>query len=104
MINNHEIWTTCTSCGEEYDLRINHFCNKKKIYIDGQIFMVQIEVHDLLCYYSNTVQAAVICRQAQKEYYRKQDQDRLRKAKAMEKKLDQLLLGKKDESQRELFR
>lgn len=76
----------------------------KKIIINDQEYMVPDEVHDLFCYYSNTVQAAVICRQAQKDYYRKQGQDRLRKAKAMEKKLDQFLLGKKDESQTELFR
>jgi len=25
--NNHEIWTTCTDCGAEYDLRQGHHCN-----------------------------------------------------------------------------
>ena len=76
----------------------------KIVIINDQKHMVPDEVHDLLLYYSVTVQAAVICRQAQKDYYRKQDQDRLRKAKAMEKKLDQLLVNKKDERQQELFR
>jgi hypothetical protein len=76
----------------------------KKIIINDREYMVPDEVHDLLCFYSIAIQVTVICRKAQKEYYRKQNQDTLKRAKALEKKLDEMLDGKKDESEKELFR
>ena len=76
----------------------------KTITINNEKYNVEDKVHDLLCFYSNTVQVAVLVRQTQKEYYRKQDQTTLRKAKALEKRLDDLLNGKENINEQNLFR
>lgn len=76
----------------------------KTITIKNEKYNVEDKVHDLLCYYSNTVQVAELVRQAQKDYYRKQDQTTLRKAKALEKRLDDLLNGKENINEQNLFR
>jgi hypothetical protein len=65
----------------------------KIIKIGDESYNVENKVHDLLCWYSSVVQATEICRNAQKAYFAKQDQERLKRAKAMEKKLDDLLTG-----------
>ena len=78
----------------------------KKIKIGDESYMVENKVHNLLCWYSSVVQAAEICRNAQKAYFSKQDQERLKRAKAMEKKLDDLLAGNNihNKQEQELFR
>jgi len=27
---NHEVWTVCETCGQEYDARLNHICESKQ--------------------------------------------------------------------------
>lgn len=78
----------------------------KTVTIANEKFIVEDKVHDLLCWYSSVVQAAELCRNSQKAYFAKQDHERLKRAKAMEKKLDQLLNGSRidDTKQNELFR
>jgi hypothetical protein len=104
-INNHEIWTICHFCKKEYDMRMSHECLTHKIInIQDEKFMVQNKIHDLLHWYSDALKVAFLCRQAQKEYYRKQDQNTLRRAKALERRLDTILLQNIYNTEYELFR
>ena len=67
--------------------------SNQKIKIQDEEFYVENKVYLLLRWYSDVTQAAELCRNAQKAYYAKQDQERLKRAKAMERKLDILLNG-----------
>lgn len=104
-INNHEIWAICEHCKQEYDMRMSHKCFSHKIInIQDEKFIVQNKIHDLLYWYSNALKITFLCRQAQKEYYRKQDQATLRRAKALELRLDKILLQDIHNTEYELFR
>lgn len=78
----------------------------RTIKIGDESYNVENKVHDLLHWYSSVVQASEMCRNAQKAYFAKQDQERLKRAKAMEKKLDQLINGNTihNKQENELFR
>lgn len=76
----------------------------KIIIIENEKFNVEDKVHDLLCFYSDAVQMACLVRQAQKEYFRKKDIFALRKSKALEMRLDEMLKGKQTTNQMELFK
>jgi hypothetical protein len=76
----------------------------KTIKIKDNEYTVPDEVHDLLHFYSRTLQVATIMRKAQKEYYQKQDQTTLRTAKALEKRFDDLIQPDININEQNLFR
>lgn len=77
-----------------------------KIKIQDEEFYVENKVYLLLRWYSDVTQALELCRNAQKAYYARQDQERLKRAKAMERKLDILLNGYRidNNNENELFK
>ena len=76
----------------------------KTVIIENEKFNVEDKVHDLLCFYSDAVQMACLVRDAQRAYLGIQDQHTLKRAKALEKKFDEMLNGEQETNQLNLLK